>query len=189
MSNGREDRIRAAIGVHNRKNDPVEIERRARARAKKPPKPRSCPLESWEHLQFAKVLRKLGLFFIHVPNEGKRSLREGRRLKHMGLRRGCPDFLVFNRPPVASEMKRVKGSRVAPEQVEFLEELHRHGWRAFIAYGHEAAVEARRASGHMKENNYGKKRSNRRAWKLRQKPNPGEKSQSLPSPQRNWRDG
>ena len=75
----------------------------------------------------------------------------------MGLRRGCPDFLVFNRPPVAIEMKRVKGSRVAPEQVEFLEELHRHGWRAFIAYGHEAAVEARRASGHMKENNYGKK--------------------------------
>ena len=147
----REDRIKAAMGKYLYRNDPDEIAKRRRERLKKKPKARSCPLESWEHIQFAQVLRKLGLFFIHVPNEGKRSQREGQRLRNMGLRRGCPDFIIFDRPPVAIEMKRVKGSKVAPEQIEFLEELNRHGWRTFITYGHEAAIEALKVCGHLKD--------------------------------------
>ena len=74
---------------------------------------------------------------------------QGQRLKNMGMRRGCPDFLIFSRPPVAIEMKRLKGSRVAPEQREFLEELSRHGWRCFVTYGHGAAIVALKAAGHL----------------------------------------
>lgn len=33
---------------------------------------------------------------IHIPNEGKRTVWEGKRLQRMGLRAGTPDYLVQN---------------------------------------------------------------------------------------------
>lgn len=72
------------------------------------------------------------------------------------MRRGAPDFLIFTNPAVAIEMKRVKGSKVSPDQIEFLEELSGHGWRCFVTYGHEAAALALEKAGHPAGVNYGR---------------------------------
>lgn len=108
----------------------------------------TTPLEREEHRVLASALRRAGLFWIHVPNEGKRSARQGYALKMMGMAPGCPDFLIFTRPPVAIEMKRQKGGRVSEAQREFMQQLAGEGWRCFVTYGAEAAFKALGESGH-----------------------------------------
>lgn len=79
----------------------------------------------------------------HIPNEGKRSEREGSRMKRLGLRRGIPDLCL----PVARgkyhglyiELKAQDG-RVTKEQNEYISDLVRHGYYARICFGADAAV-------------------------------------------------
>lgn len=88
-------------------------------------------------LQYPKVL------FSHVPNGGKRNAREGARFKRMGVRKGIPDFLIFetndpNLRGVALELK-VKPNKPSPEQVEVIAELKRLKWVAEICYSFDEA--------------------------------------------------
>lgn len=140
----------------NRKNDPVEKEIRRKKRQARPRTEPDVPLEREEHLRFASLLRKIGLYFIHVPNEGRRTVLQGRRLKDMGLVAGVSDFLIFDAPPetgfvgVAIEMKRVKRSTTSPAQIDFLQSVADRGWLACVTKGCEAAGEVLVRAGFVK---------------------------------------
>lgn len=79
----------------------------------------------------------------HIPNEGKRSISAGSRLKSEGLKKGVPDICL----PISNgkysalyiEMKSEKG-KPSKEQLEWIECLNKAGNHAVIAYGWENAA-------------------------------------------------
>lgn len=115
------------------------------------------PLERIEHLKFARTLRKLGLFWIHVPNEGRRSAIQGARLKNLGMLKGVSDFIIFDETPrggykgIAVEMKRIKRSSTSEEQIAFLQKMADRGYLAVVTKGHQAAEEVLRRVGFLEE--------------------------------------
>lgn len=94
---------------------------------------------------------------IHIPNEGKRSLREGARQKALGLTRGVSDLLLavpmqfyltledgtgatpIWRHGLWIEMKSGKG-KLTKEQEEFLDLMATNGYRTAVARSFEEAV-------------------------------------------------
>lgn len=80
----------------------------------------------------------------HIPNEGKRSVRTGARMKAEGLRSGVPDICL----PVARggnhglyiELKRRRNSRVTEEQLRWVERLAEQGYVAAICRGCDEAI-------------------------------------------------
>lgn len=85
---------------------------------------------------------ELALMF-HIPNEGKRSSRTGRRMREEGLRRGVPDIFI----PVPKgeyhgifiELKRLRGSKTSDEQKGWIAALRRQGYQAHVCKGwHES---------------------------------------------------
>lgn len=83
---------------------------------------------------------------VHIVNEGKRSVKNGAKLKSMGMRAGFPDIFV----PIPTneyhglfiELKRKKGGRVSPEQKAWIEYLNSAGYYATVCYGWEDAKSA-----------------------------------------------
>lgn len=102
----------------------------------------AVPLELEEHLNLCDWLNKHGVFFIHIPNEGQRSIQQAVLLKRMGMKKGAPDFIIPGPENIAIELKRCKksSSRVSKEQNECLKELRACGWNTFIAYGCAEAI-------------------------------------------------
>lgn len=80
---------------------------------------------------------------VHIPNEGKRTITNGRRLKREGLKKGYPDILLdvpscgFH--GLRIELKRRKGGRITPEQKEWIIELNKSGYAAALCFGWEDA--------------------------------------------------
>lgn len=78
---------------------------------------------------------------IRIENGGKRSLTEAVRLKSEGLTPGTPDY--FFRYPCGGyhglwiEVKKTKGGKVSPEQINFIENARKEGYAAEIGYGWE----------------------------------------------------
>lgn len=106
---------------------------------------RKAPLEVWEQNRVFEWADRVGLDSIfHIPNEAKRNPRTGAILRTAGLKKGVPDIFL----PIAAgtyhgmfiEMKRVKGSRVSDEQMEWISKLTEQGYKCVIAYGHEQAI-------------------------------------------------
>lgn len=111
----------------------------------------ACPTESqeqqtlfeWAELQ-QQAHPQLKLMF-HVPNEGRRSVVTGRRLKSEGMKKGVPDICL----PVARrgyhglfiEMKRLKGGRVSDEQNQWLALLKSEGYAACVCQGWAEAAD------------------------------------------------
>ena len=53
---------------------------------------------------------------IHVPNEGRRSWAEGKRLKAAGMVAGCPDWLLLGKGRAwAIELKTARGNMSAAQ--------------------------------------------------------------------------
>ena len=89
----------------------------------------------------------------HTPNEGKRNVRQGARLKRGGMKAGIPDVIIVTPAPnapwargVAIELKKPKGKnsakgRLSPTQRNWLCWLEQSGWSTCVAYGWEEAVE------------------------------------------------
>lgn len=81
-----------------------------------------------------------------IPNGGKRSKPTAANLKRTGVRRGVPDICL----PVARgawhglyiELKRIKGSHIQREQVQWIAALEKQGYRARICKGWEEARKA-----------------------------------------------
>lgn len=80
----------------------------------------------------------------HIPNEGKRSVRTGARLKAEGLKTGVPDICL----PVARdghhglyiELKRRKNSRITQEQLDWIAGLVEQGYVAAVCRGCDEAI-------------------------------------------------
>ena len=106
-----------------------------------------APTEAQEMMVLAEYLNLSGFLWLHVPNEGKRSVVAGRRAKALGLSPGAPDVLIFDQtshgdPGMAIELKRIKGSRVGDRQQQWIWDLRKRGWVAVICYGSDQAIEA-----------------------------------------------
>lgn len=88
---------------------------------------------------------ELGLLF-HIPNGGLRNKVTAARMKLLGVKPGVPDLFL----PVARgdwnglfiEMKRRKGGRLSPLQVDWIEALGRQGYKTVVCFGAEAAESA-----------------------------------------------
>lgn len=113
--------------------------------------PINAPTEAQEQrelFRWARLARgrypELQLMY-HIPNEGRRSVATGARMKAEGLRPGVPDICL----PVARggfhalyiEMKRAKRGRVSEEQHAWLAALERAGNRAVVCRGWDQARE------------------------------------------------
>ncbi len=93
------------------------------------------------------LLTALGVAFVHVPNESKRSVVGHVQQKRKGVVAGAPDILIFTMPPsapsargVAIELKRRRVKGVAhrgatDEQLNFLARLEACGWRVRVCDG------------------------------------------------------
>ena len=86
-----------------------------------------------------------GIPIIHIPNEGKRSPRQGKELKEMGLRRGVPDLFLFRAcgrfHGLWIEMKWGK-NKLTREQEECLYRLSSEGYAVKVCYTATEAIKA-----------------------------------------------
>lgn len=102
--------------------------------------------ERQESFALASWLRLHNVLFLHVPNEGLgRTWQQGFTLKRMGMSKGAPDYVIFDRGSskyrgVAIELKRTIKSTTSPEQLRWLENLREHGWYAIVCFGADHAI-------------------------------------------------
>lgn len=86
-----------------------------------------------------------GIEIVHVPNEGKRTLANGRQLARMGLRKGFPDLFI----PIARkgyhgmfiELKRDIHCKATEHQQRWIKYLNEQGYYAVICYGADDAIQ------------------------------------------------
>lgn len=86
-----------------------------------------------------------GIEVVHIPNESKRSLAYGAKMKRMGLRKGFPD-LLFPTPHkgyhgLYIELKRDKTCKPTAEQWRWINYLNEQGYRATVCYGATEAID------------------------------------------------
>ena len=101
----------------------------------------------WFDLSFPELRGRL----FAVPNGAHLAGTVGQRCAKMnrakaeGLRVGVPDLLLLTPRHgfhgLAIEMKRIKGSKVDAEQIEWLEWLNSQGYMAVLCKGADAAME------------------------------------------------
>jgi VRR-NUC domain-containing protein len=104
------------------------------------------PSEEFEHISFINWLIKNGYDkFSHAANGGSRHILEAVKLKRMGVSKGFPDiFIPLPIHPYHGffvEMKRISGSKITPEQLNWISYLKENGYFAEIALGCEAAIQ------------------------------------------------
>lgn len=102
-------------------------------------------------------LSRRNILFVHVPNEGVRSVMGATDTIRQGLQPGAPDYLIFSKPlrgwkivpymGVAIELKRIgwkprnaRDKLRFEKQKLFLAALKACGWAARVCYGWEDAV-------------------------------------------------
>lgn len=90
-------------------------------------------------------LELMGICYLHIPNEGKRSKSYGKRCKRLGLKKGAPDILIFEPRGqfcgLALEMKKDKTCKPTKEQICWLQTLKEKGWRCGIGFGAKDAID------------------------------------------------
>lgn len=104
------------------------------------------PTEEQEHKTLVEWLNVHKILFCHVPNEGDHRVQYRVKQKQLGVASGVPDILIFDPPPesdyvgVAIELKRKKGGRITPAQIEWLENLKERSWVAAVCRGAGEAI-------------------------------------------------
>lgn len=108
-----------------------------------------CALEDAELETFVNQLRekhpKLATLFIHIPNEGERTMDEVQILKRKGaLNKGAVDELIPADISFVGELKREDHtlSVIYDEQINYLITAHQLGAFAFVALGWRANWQA-----------------------------------------------
>lgn len=82
------------------------------------------------------------LFYLSIRNEGKRSLREGKEAKDMGLRSGASDlYFLHNGKSLFLELKNEKGKQ-SEKQKEFEKQVTENGAIYIVAYSFSDAITA-----------------------------------------------
>jgi len=120
-----------------------------RARSLKAMRRSIAPTEQQEAFALAAWLDLRRVFYIHIPNEAKRSPRTGWLLKRAGMKPGAPDYLIFDMPRmptgymykgVAIELKRTVKSTTSDVQAAFLATLSERGWLTYVCKGAKEAI-------------------------------------------------
>jgi hypothetical protein len=101
------------------------------------------PTEDQEQAALVQWMTLKRIRFFAIPNGGARHIAEAVKFKRCGVIRGVPDLMV----PVPSgsyhglflELKRQRGGRLTPEQVEWLAFLRSQDYWADFAHGFEEA--------------------------------------------------
>lgn len=93
-------------------------------------------LAEWTASFLRIALRPEEALAIHVPNEGKRSITYGAKLKRQGMRKGASDWIIMWKIPAGTavgviELKSAKGI-VGDEQDEFMNDVCTIGGRAAV---------------------------------------------------------
>lgn len=108
-----------------------------------------CALEDAELETFVNQLRekhpKLATLFVHIPNEGERTMDEVQILKRKGaLNKGAVDELIPADISFVGELKREDHtlSDIYDEQINYLITAHQLGAFAFVALGWRANWQA-----------------------------------------------
>lgn len=137
----------------------------------------SLPLEDDELVALAKILDAWGVLWAHVPNEATLAAALRRAPKHVairywqrqrakGVKKGVPDVLVFDAPPIGREIgmcgtaielkprrdAKGRGKKPTADQDAWITELRGRGWFAKVCHGAGEAIEWLQSLG------YGRKR-------------------------------
>lgn len=109
----------------------------------------NCPAETLEQVTFFARLRRShpttwGLLAIHPRNEGRRTLLQAAKEKSEGMSTGACDIVIPGAPAFVCELKRRDHtkSKIAQEQIDYLNAARAAGAFACIALGVNAAWEA-----------------------------------------------
>lgn len=86
-------------------------------------------------------------FFAHVPNGGSRNVIEAVKLKKMGVRKGLPDILIFQRKFFKDKSSyaglfielKIKPNKPTEEQIFAMNELRKNGWNGDVCYDFDSA--------------------------------------------------
>ena len=101
------------------------------------------PLEWQEQVTVIQYCQLNHILCNHTPNEGKRSLAEGKKLKEMGLSKGFPDISILEPRGkyhgLYIEMKR-KGNSPTDDQIKWLMELRARGYATALCYSADEAI-------------------------------------------------
>jgi VRR-NUC domain-containing protein len=106
------------------------------------------PTEAQIQIAFVEYVRykhpRVEECLIHIPNEGKRSLREGAKQKRLGLTRGVSD-LFFAHPwgkyaGLWIEVK-TKTGRITKEQNNFIDKMIECGYLARVVRSLDGAID------------------------------------------------
>lgn len=96
------------------------------------------------------------LQFTAIPNGGKRDPKTAAILKHMGVKPGVSDILIFDSPPnyplmkgAALEMKKLKGGTVSDEQKDWLRYFDSNSWVTGVAGGQDEALKLLKEWGYI----------------------------------------
>lgn len=104
----------------------------------------NTPTEAQEGRTLVAYLRTKGYKFTHIANEtgsGHSAKFQGIRNKQQGTSKGFPDYqVVVKKRLIAIELKRIKGSKTSPEQIEWIKTLNNCNIPARICYGAEEAI-------------------------------------------------
>lgn len=82
-------------------------------------------------------------YIIHIPNEGKRSISFGRKLKKMGMRSGVYDLFIampkhgYN--GMWLELKSKKG-KLTKNQIEFCKDMGKQNYFPYVVYSLDDAI-------------------------------------------------
>lgn len=103
------------------------------------------PTEAQEGSTLVAYLRVKNYRFTHIANEtgsSPEAKRRAIRVKQQGVSRGFPDYLVItNAGLVAIELKRLRGSKLSPEQNEWVDALNAAGVPAKVCRGAQEAID------------------------------------------------
>ncbi len=100
------------------------------------------------HLEFRAAP---GVAWFHVPTGGARSRAEAGIFRALGTKAGVPDLLAFKEGKcLALELKRDKGGRVSPAQVDMHSKLRAAGVDVAVAHGLDQALETLKQKGFLR---------------------------------------
>jgi hypothetical protein len=113
------------------------------------------PTEEQEQEALCEWLRLHNITFHHSPNEGMHAVQYRVKQKALGVSKGFPDVMIFDKPAgewfvdgigsmpfsgVAIELKRRKGGVTSPEQQQWLSALESRGWVVNVCKGADEAI-------------------------------------------------
>lgn len=110
--------------------------------------------ETTHALLLAGELRRAGLFFEHVENEGRRSAKRGALGKRMGRTKGSFDYRIYTPPPARPEARCValelkdEGGKLSAEQRAWQMRFEATGGLAQACVGVDGALRWLRSLGY-----------------------------------------